>query len=53
MEALKELIERRKEVGEKPSYTKGGDYNDFIEYGRLGDLIIEEVCRMYDTGELN
>ena len=32
--------------------TKGGDYNDFIEYNRIGNLILDEVCRLYDEGKL-
>lgn len=53
METLKDLIKKRKEIGQRPSYTNGGNYNDWLEYNRLGNLIIEEVCRLYDAGELN
>lgn len=53
METLKDLIKERKEIGQRRSHTNGGNYNDFLDYVRLGDLIIEEVCRMYDAGELN
>lgn len=52
MNRLKELAEKRKQIAARPSYTKGGDYNDFVEYNRLGDLIIKEVMRMYEEGEL-
>ena len=52
MENLKRLIEKRKEVGKRPSYTKGGNYNDIVEYNRLGCLILEEVTRLYDEGKL-
>ena len=52
MEYLISLIEKRKEVGKRPAHTKGGSYNDVIEYDRLGELIIKEVNRLYDAGEL-
>ena len=52
MERLIELIKKRKEIGKRPSYTKGGDYNDYVEYKRLGDLILEEISRLYDEGKL-
>lgn len=52
MEHLIHLIEKRKEIGKRKSYTKGGDYNDFIEYNRIGNLILDEVCRLYEEGKL-
>lgn len=52
MERLIRLIEKRKEIGKRKSYTKGGDYNDFIEYNRIGNLILDEVCRLYKEGKL-
>ena len=52
MKQLISLIERRKSVGKKKSYTKGGNYNDFIEHERLGQLILREVYRLYDEGKL-
>lgn len=52
MERLIELIKKRKEIGKRKSYTKGGDYNDYVEYKRIGDLILEEVCKLYDDGKL-
>lgn len=52
MEHLIHLIEKRKEIGKRKSYTKGGDYNDFIEYNRIGNMILDEVCRLYDEGKL-
>ena len=52
MEHLIHLIEKRKEIGKRKSYTKGGDYNDFIEYNRIGNLILDEVCRLYEEGIL-
>ena len=51
MEYLIELIEKRKEVGKRPAYTKGGNWNDMVEYDRLGQLIIKEVNRLYESGE--
>lgn len=53
MEHLIELIERRKEIGKRPAYTRGGSWNDKIEYERLGNLILDEVNRLYDEGKLN
>lgn len=52
MEQLKELIKKRKEIGKRKSYTKGGNYNDYVEYNRLGDLILEEIEMIYDEGKL-
>lgn len=52
MQRLRELVERRKEVGKRPSHTKGGNYNDLVEYERLGELILEEVNKLYDDGKL-
>lgn len=52
MERLIELIKKRKETGKRKSYTKGGDYNDYVEYERIGGLILEEVCKLYDDGKL-
>ncbi len=53
MEYLIELIERRKEIGKRPAYIKGGSLNDKIEYERIGNLILNEVSRLYDDGKLN
>lgn len=53
MEYLNELIEKRKEVGKRTAYTKGGNWNDRVEYDRLGQLILEEVNRLYENGKLN
>ena len=52
MERLIRLIKKRKEIGKRPSYTKGGSFNDLIEYKRMGDLILEEVEKLYDDGKL-
>lgn len=52
MEHLIHLIEKRKEIGKRKSYTKGGDYNDFIEYSRISELILDEVYKLYDEGKL-
>lgn len=53
MEYLIELIEERKELGKRTAYTKGGSWNDRIEYDRLGQLILEEVYRLYENGEIH
>lgn len=52
MERLIDLIKKRKEIGKRKSYTKGGDYNDYVEYIRVGELILDEVCDLYDKGKL-
>lgn len=39
MERLIKLIEKRKEIGKRKSYAKGGDHNDYCEYNRIGELI--------------
>lgn len=53
MEYLISLIEKRKEIGKRPAYSKGGNYNDMVEFNRLGELIIEEVCKLYEKGALS
>lgn len=53
MEHLIELIEKRKEVGKRPAYINGGKWNDRIEYERLGNLILDEINRLYEKGKLN
>ena len=52
MERLIKLIEKRKEIGKRKSYTKGGDYNDYIEYSRISELILDEFYKLYDEGKL-
>lgn len=52
MKYLVELIEKRKEIGKRPAYSKGGNWNDKVEYERLGNLILDEVCRLYENGML-
>lgn len=53
MEHLIKLIEKRKEIGLRPAALRGGDIKDLYEYQRVGDLIIEEACRLYEAGKLN
>lgn len=53
MEKLREYAKKRKELGEKPAPKNGGNYNEYMEYHRMGELIIKEVMRMYDAGELH
>lgn len=53
MEYLIKLIEKRKEVGKRPAHCKGGNWNDRVEYERLGSLILNEVERLYENGKLN
>lgn len=54
MKYLIELIEKRKEVGKRPWNPQGGttNYNNRTEYERLGNLILDEVDRLYDDGKL-
>lgn len=52
MERLIELIEKRKEVGKRKSYRTGGNLNDYVEYRRIGELILDEVYRLYDEGKI-
>ena len=52
MERLIHLIEKRKEIGQRKIYTKGGNYNDYIEYSRISELILDEVYKLYDEGKL-
>lgn len=47
---IKNLISKMEEVGARPSYTKGGRYNDFLEYGRLKDLIAERCIEAFRAG---
>lgn len=49
MERLKELIEKRKEVGKIPTGTRGAGG----EYSRLGELILEETEDLHDKQKLN
>ena len=53
MEYLISLLEKRKEIGRRPAYTNGGNYGDMIEFGRISELIIKEVYRLYDSGALS
>lgn len=54
MEHLIELIEKRKDVGRRPWNPQGGtrNYNNRVEYERLGNLILAEINRLYDDGKL-
>lgn len=49
-ERVKSLISRMEEVGARPSYTRGGSYNDFLEYGRLKELIAKECIDAFKAG---
>ena len=52
MKRIQELLEKRAQIGQKPSYTKGGNYNDLVEYTRLGELILKEIEELHKTGKL-
>lgn len=52
MQQLKALIKKYKMIGCKKSHSKGGNYNDYVEYQRIGELILKEVIKLYDNGKL-
>ncbi|MDF2885825.1 MAG: hypothetical protein K0R23_210 [Lacrimispora sp.] len=52
LKLLKELVERRKEVGAR-NIVQNGDYKSYYEFKNIGEQIISEVCRLYETGQLN
>ena len=52
MKRIQELLRKREEIGRKPSYKKGGNHNDLVEYTRLGELILEEIEELHKTGKL-
>lgn len=52
MKRIQELLEKREQIGQKPSYTKGGNHNDLVEYTRLGELILKEIEELHKTGKL-
>lgn len=52
MKRIQELLEKRAQIGQKPSYTKGGNHNDLVEYTRLGELILKEIEELHKTGKL-
>ena len=41
-ERVKSLIADMEKIGARPAYLRGGSYNDYLEYGRLKDLIAKE-----------
>lgn len=48
--AIKDMISKMDEIGAWPSYTKGGNYNDFVEYERLNNLIAERCIEAFKAG---
>lgn len=52
MERLIGLVEKRNEIGQRQSYRAGGSRNDQIEFARLGELIIKEICQLHESGTL-
>lgn len=36
--------------GARPAYLRGGSYNDYLEYGRLKDLIAKECIEAFKAG---
>ena len=52
LKSLKELVERRKEVGAR-NIIQDGDYKSYYEFKNIGEQIISEVCRLYEAGQLN
>lgn len=53
MNRLKNLLEKREEYSKKPCSRKDKTYNNYLEYHRYGELILEEVERLYEEGELD
>ena len=47
---IESLIQTMEEIGERPSYTKGGSYNDYLEYGRLKSIIAEKCIQAFKMG---
>ena len=37
-------------IGARPAYLRGGSYNDYLEYGRLKDLIAKECIEAFKAG---
>lgn len=54
MSRLKELVKKRKEIGKTViTADHKQNHNNKMEHERYKDLIIKEVYRMYEAGELN
>lgn len=53
MQHLKELIEKYKEIGKRKAHRNSGNYNDYVEYQRIGELILKEIINLYDEGKIN
>lgn len=51
VEELKRCCEKREEYGKTKSYTRGGSYNDYLEFEKYGELIIDTVMEMYRAGD--
>lgn len=49
-ERVKSLIADMEEIGARPAYLRGGSYNDYLEYGRLKDLIAKECIESFKAG---
>lgn len=52
MDRLCRLIEQRRKIGKTKAPVRGGNCNDLVEYWRNGELIVNEVCRLYDAGKI-
>lgn len=54
MERLKDLLRKRKKIGARVlTNDRKENYNNRLEYEHIGQLIIAEAQRLYDSGELN
>ena len=49
-ERVKSLIADMEKIGARPAYLRGGSYNDYLEYGRLKDLIAKECIEAFKAG---
>lgn len=47
---VKSLIADMEKIGARPAYLRGGSYNDYLEYGRLKDLIAKECIEAFKAG---
>lgn len=54
MSRLKELVKKRKEIGKMViTADHNQNHNNRMEHERYKELIIKEIYRMYEAGELN
>ena len=47
---LEHLFGKIEDVGSRPAYMKGGDFNDKIEYERLTGLFLDKCIHAFKSG---